>query len=476
MAHRRSSGKSSSATSAPTSARFTHLETTSDTLTGRAGLALFSRYLQNSGIYRSLERLFGPVRRSRKGLPVIALFHQLFCFLADGTSRHLTYFDALRQDEGYARGIETAPGRMASSHQIKRFFSAFAWGRIWLFRRLLRRLFLWRLGQSRPALVVLGLDTMVLDNDSALVREGCQPTYKKVKGFQPLQLTWERFVVDALFRGGKKHGNAGEAAGAMVSQMVTFLRNHYRADVAIVVRLDAGFFDQKLFRRFEKLGIGYTCSGKLLGGITTYAQALHESAWREYDNGHQRWSYVEFGDCRKDWKKTEWRRAFYTRPTYEDEQALLAFARPDHVIYTNLGQGRAIDTRLEEAGHAELTRPEQIIALHHARGRDELVHRALKDFRAEALPFKRFQSNAAFYYTVLLAFFLFECFKEDVGSAVVPLCAYPERVRRRLIDFAAKIVRTGGKTILKVSAATCERLRMAELWQRTADPPPIGWF
>lgn len=126
MAHRRSSGKSPSVTST----RFTHLGTTTDTLTGRGGLALFSRYLANSGVYHSLERLLGAMRRSRKGIGIIALFHQLFCFLADGTNWHLVYFDALRRDEGHARGIETEPGQMASSHQIKRFYGAFAWRRI----------------------------------------------------------------------------------------------------------------------------------------------------------------------------------------------------------------------------------------------------------------------------------------------------------------------------------------------------------
>jgi len=61
----------------------------------------------------------------------------------------------------------------------------------------------------------------------ALVREGCQPTYKKVKGFQPLQLTWGPFVVDALFRGGKKHGNAGAMAANLVRDNVAFLRRRF---------------------------------------------------------------------------------------------------------------------------------------------------------------------------------------------------------------------------------------------------------
>lgn len=49
------------------------------------------------------------------------------------------------------------------------------------------------------------------------------------------------------------------------------------------------------------------------------------------------------------------------------------------------------------------------------------MHRALKDFACEVLPFQRFSANAAFYYTMLVAFFLYECFKEDVCQPVVPL-------------------------------------------------------
>jgi hypothetical protein len=54
------------------------------------------------------------------------------------------------------------------------------------------------------------------------------------------------------------------------------------------------------------------------------------------------------------------------------------------------------------------------VELHHGRGRDELVHRSLKEFRSEAFPFKRFAYNAAYYYTMLVAMSLFESFKEDV--------------------------------------------------------------
>jgi hypothetical protein len=104
-----------------------------------------------------------------------------------------------------------------------------------------------------------------------------------------------------------------------------------------------------------------------------------------------------------------------------------------------------------------------------------LVHRALKDFRAEQLPFKSFQANAAFYYTVLVAFFLFEAFKRDVTAEVVPITAQATRLRRQAIDFAAKIVRHSHGTILKVTAAVWKRLRIEHLWEQAANPPPFAW-
>ena len=166
---------------------------TQDRLTGRGGLALFSRYLSSIKIDSHLERLFGSMRRSGKGLPVTVLFKQLFCFLLDGTSQHLVYFDELKQDAGYAGAIETKPSAMASSHQVKRFFARFSWQRIWLFRRLLQQLFMWRLHKEQPDVVILGVDTMIMDNSESDVRHGVEPTYKRgVKGFQPLHVTWGR--------------------------------------------------------------------------------------------------------------------------------------------------------------------------------------------------------------------------------------------------------------------------------------------
>ena len=180
---------------------------TNDKLTSRAGLTFLVHYLEAIDIYPLLERYFGAVRKSAKGIPVKEAFKQLICFFVDGTSLHLAYFDELKKEVGYARTIETKFGDLASSYQMDRLLKKFSYLRNFLFRRLLQDFFLWRLKVVKPKVVLLDLDTMVMDNDDAKQREGVKPTYKKVLGFQPLQLKWGPYFVDAVFLGGSKHSN-----------------------------------------------------------------------------------------------------------------------------------------------------------------------------------------------------------------------------------------------------------------------------
>ena len=70
---------------------------TSDTLSSRGGLSLFVRYLRNICLASHLERLFGSMRKKRKGQPVTEIIKQLFCYFVDGTSRHLTYFEMFKE-------------------------------------------------------------------------------------------------------------------------------------------------------------------------------------------------------------------------------------------------------------------------------------------------------------------------------------------------------------------------------------------
>ncbi len=97
------------------------IEATSDRLTGRAGLALFVAYLHGIEIFGWFERWFDAFRKNRKGLAIVAFFKQVLCFFVDGTSRRLTYFDQLREDEGYTVILRTIRSldRMSDPEQKK---------------------------------------------------------------------------------------------------------------------------------------------------------------------------------------------------------------------------------------------------------------------------------------------------------------------------------------------------------------------
>lgn len=456
-------------------ARIDACETTEDTLTGRAGLALVSRYLRATGIIDLLAERFSFLKRSGKGAALTAMFHQILCYFFDGTDLHLTRFDRLGEDEGYAGVIETAPRHLVSSHAVKRFFAAFSVVRVWLFRHVLRRMFAWRLRIEKPEVIYLGIDTMVMDNDDAEQREGVEPTYKKVKGFQPLQVFWKRMLVDAILRNGKAHSNHGNHVSRTIGELVRYIRSAYAADVPIVVVADTGFFDQKLFELCDRLDVGYIVGGKLYKDITAYIEQVPKEQFGEYRKERNVWHYCEFGDRRASWNR--FRRAIFTMPVTDDEgQALFSFARPETLIYTNLGTNAVVTAGLAAVlGSTQAaTNPELVINAYHLRARDELVNRAFKEFGGEHLPFKRFAPNAAYYYLMAIAFFLFESFKRDMDTPQVPITWYPTTFRRRCVDIAGKVTRSGGRIVLKITAAAEAAIGFFALWARIATVIPIA--
>ena len=82
----------------------------------------------------------------------------------------------------------------------------------------MQELFVWRLHITQPSIILLDMDTMVLDNDDAKKRQGVDVTYKNKCGFQPLQITWQGKIVDAMFRRGSAHSNHGNDVKQMMRQ------------------------------------------------------------------------------------------------------------------------------------------------------------------------------------------------------------------------------------------------------------------
>jgi len=179
----------------------------------------------------------------------LEFYKQIMAYFFDGSCMHISYFDTLKNMPALASFLGIPEENLASSHQIKRYFKKFL-NKIYIqrkFRFILRQLFIWRLKQEQPSIIEIGVDTMVLDNNGALKREGCKPTYKNKLGFQPLQFTWNHIMIDAIFREGDKHSNHGKDVVNSLRRIVNLIRTEYKIDVPIIVKMDSGFFADENF-------------------------------------------------------------------------------------------------------------------------------------------------------------------------------------------------------------------------------------
>ena len=132
-----------------------------------------------------------------------------------------------------------------------------------MYNRILNELFVWRLKIDNPKIIILGIDTMVLDNDDALKKEGCEPTYKRKKGFQPLHISWGVFLIDVMFRNGKAHSNHGTDYIDRVTAIVELIRGRYNSDVPMILCDASGFAAQKAFDHFDSIGIHFITTSRI---------------------------------------------------------------------------------------------------------------------------------------------------------------------------------------------------------------------
>ena len=457
------------------STKITKIGITNDKISGRGGLPFFLRYIESIGLYSLISStILSLLTKNSKGLVLEQFLKQMFAFFMDGTDMSISGFDNKKKDEGYAALLENKTDEMASSHQIKRFFIKVSVLTNLIFNKILHELFIWRLKITMPEIIELGIDTMVMDNDEAKKREGNEATYKRKKGFQPLHICWGSFLIDVLFRKGSAHSNHGTDYIDRVRAVVKLIRKRYSKDVPILICADSGFADQKAYTEFEEnLGIHYITTGKIYEDIKGYVKAIPAENFGEISKNKAIWNFVEFGNKLKSWSK--FRRCIFTK-LHRDEsgQYVMDFGKPNTVIYTNIGLCNEADQRLIAAGGEHYFETETIIQKSHERGADELIHRSIKELATkEQLPFKRFGMNRTYYFLLVITHFLFEAYKQDVCSDVVPITVYPNTFRRKLIDFAAKITSSARRITLKVTQTIYETLDVVELWKRCQSPPEI---
>ena len=459
------------------SSKITKLAITNDKISARGGVCLYLRYVQNIKLYGLVAFAFSSfLTISSKGLQLQQFIKQMLAFFIDGTSMTMSGFDSKKRDVGYAALLENQVTEMASSHQIKRFFSKLSPINDFIFNKILHELFIWRLQLEAPKIIILGIDTMVMDNDDSQKREGNEPTYKKKKGFQPLHICWGPFLIDLLFRKGSAHSNHGTDYTDRVKVVVNLIRERYSKEVPIIICADSGFADQKAFDVFEEeLHIHYITTSRMYKDIREYAQAMNTEAYDEFTKGKAIWRYFEFANRRASWHR--FRRSIFTTLSCDEQgQYVIGFDKTDTLIYTNIGSNEIADKRLRDAGGDNLFETSSIIHLSHKRGADELIHRSIKELATkEQLPFKKFGMNRAYYFLLVISHFIFESYKRDVTIDVIPETSYPNTFRRKLIDFASKITCGGRNVKLNVPREIYVAFSLELLWQRCQSPPILKY-
>jgi hypothetical protein len=445
---------------------------TDNTISSRGGLTFISRYLEKNRFFRLIDTHLGSFRSSKKAPAVSFIVRQLILFFINGSHKAVSGFDILQKDAGYAAVLEVAREQLLSSHSVKRFFRKFTYIKCGILRKIVNTLFVWRLILEKPKVIILDIDTMVLNNDDAKKRHGCDVTYKHCKGFQPLQITWNNIIVDAHFRRGSAHSNHGNDVQKALSSIVGLIRNHYRSDIPIVVTCDSGFLDEKNLHYFDAtLGIGFICFGKLYDSIKQQVRSISPAEFKEYGHGQKLWHYTEFNSKLDSWKRFEsLRTIFTTQQCDENGQMIHEIARPDSVLYTNIGCNESIAETLISSGNESLMTAESIIEHAHQRGSNELCNRSFKEFiLSEKLPFKQFGMNAAYYYFMVIAHTLNESYKTDIVNNCdithIHINCYPKTFRRNMIDFAVQIVSSAKEISLQVMLGVWKNLNIMKLWE-----------
>jgi len=383
------------------------VESTKNLLTSRSGLAPFQKYIEETGILKRLSTEFSSLKGSAKGLAVHEFFNQMLCWFMDGSSRHISSFNDLKKDAGYAATINTTEDKMASSYAIERMCDKFTKFHEPKMRDILLDLCIALMKYENPDILEFSVDSMVMSNEYAKQQQGRNSTYKKTYGYHPMQIVWNGLILDGIFRSGEKPTNEVDKTLSMIDRLVKRIRQEFGDSVTMIFRLDGGYYDQRIVEYLDGQKIAFILSGKMFEHVKSSVECVTEEEWNEYQNGNVCWRICELGLRSKSWPK--FFRGIYTQQVSNDDgQFLLDFARPANLILTNIGVNVEVLKNMSPKNKLNWAKIDKVIGSHHSRGADELPHRALKDLGFESLPFKQFNQNMIIYQCMLLTLAAFE--------------------------------------------------------------------
>lgn len=400
------------------------IETTDETLTAHAGLALVAGLFEALGLVERVNTALSSLKQRRRGYSPADLVRSLILLHVAGGD----CLDDIRVLEG-DRGLRTllgVPG-FPAANTLGSFLHAFGHREIAAVARINADL------ANLPLTELMGV---VMDFDSTLIeaqKRDAKKTYEGFRGYNPLLASVEG--VEVILGGVFRDGNASPSSHA-----VSFLRRCLDALPSTVqkvtVRSDSAWYQSSVLDFCHRRGLRFTVTADRDPAVSRTIRILtHGGTWAPLDpNEASAGEVAETSHALgRDPRSPAYRLVVHRVPR---EQGDLWEGAYHHI---------AIITNIEDMT------PNEIVRFHRRRGDAENRFKELKGgFGMDTMPCGTLFANAAYFQILLLAYNLIQLLKADaLPDAWRP--ATIKTLRFRLFSIAGRIVHHARRWVLKLS-------------------------
>jgi len=415
------------------------IETTNDTLTAHAGLALVGELAVGLRILEAVDRYL-PNPGSNAGYKASEYVFPLVLML-NGGGRSLEDSRIIRQDAGLREVLPLA--RIPSSDAIGDWLRRIGVGKgLEGLQRVNQRLL-------KRAMRYDGVKGYTLDIDATGImaeKKEAKMSYKGFKGYMPMvgHLAENGMVVGDEFREGN------DSPSARNLEFIKYCRQQLPKGKRIkALRSDSAGYQADIINYCEGKGIEYAIGAVLDEAVMGAIESIGADEWKPHKNGY----IAETVHCMEKTKKAF--RLVVIRRAYQKE----LFGEDDVRL-----KYKAVATNKKGSG-------EEVMGWYNQRGdcSENRIKELKIGFGMERMPCGHYRANAVFFRIGVIAYNLYRLFVLKVLAKGWHRHQF-QTVRWRLYASAGKIVFHGGQVYLKVRRSMCRlfqeiRLRIWEFAQ-----------
>lgn len=404
-------------------------EFSANNLTSYAGMNPLLEYTKEKGIFQLISENVHFENSSTESIKMkhIKTMMALGIIGADKLSR----VDILKNDPILREGFDV---KVTNAENVSRFFCNFSFKTTQMLRDINFTIFKKLLKVSKLKKITIDIDSTVENVEGN--QEGAMKGYNPKKHGNKCYNALMSFCAElkAFITGFQRSGNTYTSNGT--AELIKEIIANLKDDVEnIVFRMDSGYFSEEIIEVIENAGYHYLIKAKQYGTFPALAYGNDEKiVWDKYNEQKQISSTLI--------KPAKWDKArnfIITREKKVEDKAvqqnIFEYDEYDHDFYVS---------------NMEL-KPNEILDFYKKRGNCEnYIKEAKYDMNVGTMILNSFWANEAIFQIQMLVYNLFLMFKQEKVSEN----EYWQQIktfRLKYIFVAAKIIKTGKQTIMKIS-------------------------